>query len=93
MTRYGIAMLSKRDGTFVFNEGVWVKEYDPDDEDETVLAFTDNPNEALSFGSHRAATDALLRISTERPVDREGHLQRPLRDVFNVEVQEIPEAA
>lgn len=91
--KYGIEMVSSWDGTFEFNEGVWLKTYDPDaNEGRGGFEVTTDPSEALAWGSKADAATESLRISTERPCDNEGNLNRPLHDKFAFAIRELPEA-
>lgn len=90
--RYGIAVLGTKDGTIVSgDEDVWVRTYDPDADEVTLLEFTDDAYEALIFPTRHQALETILRVSTERPCNREGKLNRPLSDDYAVEVRELPE--
>lgn len=90
---FGIAVLGTKDKTVVTDEDVWVKAYDPDAEETTLIEFTDDASEALTWPTRQDALDTLLLVSTERPCNREGQLNRPLVDDYDVTVRELPEVA
>jgi hypothetical protein len=95
MKKYGIRILSSADGERVpIAEALWLKAYDADaNAGRGGFEVTDDPLEALAFLTTAEAVVEVNRVSTERPCDNEGNLNRPLRVAFDVAIEALPEAA